>query len=74
MKKNYEILVVDDDETIVHLLGDLLRDEGYSATSAFCGDEALANLRTQPYQLIMLDLVLPDMFWGDVPVKAGGEI
>ncbi len=61
MMKNYAILVVDDDETIAHLLIDLLRDEGYSATPAFRGDEALAKLRVQPYPLILLDLVLPDV-------------
>jgi response regulator RpfG family c-di-GMP phosphodiesterase len=61
MKSEFEVLVVDDEETIAQVLSELLRDEGYRATSVFCGNHALANLRARRYQLVMLDLVLPDM-------------
>lgn len=60
MRNEYEILVVDDDESIVHFISELLSTEGYSTTPAFRAHEARAKLRLQSYQLVMLDLMLPD--------------
>jgi DNA-binding NtrC family response regulator len=61
MKADYAILVVDDDESIAHVLCEMLSDEGYPVTPALCGIDAIANLRGGLYRLVMLDLVLPDL-------------
>ena len=60
MNREYEILVVDDDESISQLLSELLREEGYPATRVSNGKDMRDTLRAQPRHLVMLDLVLPD--------------
>jgi two-component system alkaline phosphatase synthesis response regulator PhoP len=54
------ILLVDDDDSLVMLLGDRLRREGYNAKS--CGDVAHAEelLKDHTFDVILLDVMLPD--------------
>lgn len=56
MKK---ILVVDDEPSIVTLLTFNLEKEGYQVTSATDGLEALEVALTQPFDFILLDVMLP---------------
>lgn len=58
MKK---ILVVDDEEGIRALYGEELRDEGFIVQSAASGEEALAALDSFSPDLIILDIMMPDM-------------
>ncbi len=55
------ILVVDDDDTIRELVVMALADEGYQTAMACHGAEALAELRRQPADLILLDMRMPIM-------------
>jgi CheY-like chemotaxis protein len=56
------LLVVEDDETILASLSDLLRDEGATLITASNGRDALAALRaSEPVDLILLDLMMPVM-------------
>jgi CheY-like chemotaxis protein len=56
------LLVVEDDETILASLCDLLREEGATLTTASNGRDALASLRaSEPPDLILLDLMMPVM-------------
>ena len=52
------ILVVDDQESIRHFISKNLEDEGYDVTCASAGKEALAAIRSQPPDLVLLDLML----------------
>ncbi len=61
MKDPVKILVVDDNESISQLLSEALGEQGYSVTRMTRGEEALMELRRQPYSLVLLDLVLPGM-------------
>ncbi len=54
------ILVVDDESEIREGLELLLSSEGYGVTSAESGDAGLAKLEEQPFDLLLLDLSLPD--------------
>lgn len=58
-----QILVVDDDLEIRECVVEVLRDEGYAATGAVNGREALALLAAAvvPPDLILLDLLMPVM-------------
>jgi DNA-binding response OmpR family regulator len=58
MKK---ILVVDDEEGIRVLYGEELRDEGFIVQGAANAEEALAALDSFCPDLIILDIMLPDM-------------
>ena len=54
------ILVVDDEAEIREGLELLLGSEGYGVTSAETGGEGLARLEEKPYDLLLLDVSLPD--------------
>lgn len=53
------ILVVDDEESIVQFVSYNLRKEGYEVTSAKDGDEALQLAEAEPFDLVVLDIMLP---------------
>ena len=55
------ILVVDDDFHGRQLLLSILRIAGYSAHEAMNGKTALRLLKEQPVDLVLLDVLLPDM-------------
>ena len=56
-----KILLVDDEPGIVRMLETVLRKEGYtSISSAFTGQEAMEKISRNPYDLIVLDIMLPD--------------
>lgn len=54
-----KLLVVDDDLHIRRLIGIYLRDAGHEVTEAATGEEALQVLHTQPFDVVLIDLVLP---------------
>jgi len=55
------ILVVDDDQTTRHVLKKVLTSAGFNATAAKDGVEALKLLRTQRFDLLLLDVWMPRM-------------
>lgn len=67
MKK---ILIVEDDSKINEMINLNLSKEGYSCVSAFSGTEAELLLKSQCFDLIILDLMLPgksgEAFLGEV--------
>jgi DNA-binding response OmpR family regulator len=56
-----KIMVVDDEPDAVELVAFNLRQAGYSVTTAGDGAEALQKARTQVPDLIILDVMLPEM-------------
>jgi two-component system, NtrC family, nitrogen regulation response regulator NtrX len=54
------ILVVDDELEIRQSLEEILREEGYAVTSAGSAGEALTLLRDANYDVLLLDIWLPD--------------
>ncbi len=55
------ILVVDDEPDIRNLISDILKDEGYSVSTAANGDEANQQLNIKQPHLILLDIWMPDI-------------
>ena len=55
------ILVVDDAPRNLKLLADLLDASGYRARTAGSGREALARLAEEDWDLVLLDVVMPDL-------------
>jgi len=53
------ILIVEDDETLQQTLAYNLREEGYQVNVARDGYQGLEIARAQPYDLIVLDVMLP---------------
>ena len=55
------ILVVDDEPSIRETLGGILEDEGYRVTPAEDGESGLTLLRDQHFDVVLLDVWLPQM-------------
>lgn len=53
------VLIVDDSETDAQFMKALLEKAGYQVTVAHALDQAMAVLRREPPQLILMDVVLP---------------
>ncbi|MCL5670643.1 MAG: sigma-54 dependent transcriptional regulator [Acidobacteria bacterium] len=54
------ILIVDDEKEIVESLEELLKTEGYQAARALTAEEGLQKLGREPFDLVLLDVNLPD--------------
>jgi DNA-binding response OmpR family regulator len=59
--KTPHILIVDDEPNIVMSLEFLMRKNGYQVGIARNGTEALAAIDQTPYDLILLDIMMPDV-------------
>ncbi len=60
-KKRYKILVVDDEKRIVHFIRLNLEHDGFDVLTAYDGSEALKRVREDLPDLVLLDVMLPDM-------------
>ncbi len=60
-RKNYRILVVDDEESILLLLKRILEDDGYQVLTARDGREALTAAEARRPDLVITDLRMPRM-------------
>jgi class 3 adenylate cyclase/CheY-like chemotaxis protein len=61
MKSPAKILVVDDTPRNVKLLADLLTVKGYGVVTATSGQEALDKIEREQPDLVLLDVVMPEM-------------
>ncbi|MEW6618852.1 MAG: response regulator [bacterium] len=55
------ILLVDDDQGICSIFSNFLERWGYLVTIAHSGDSALAQMKKKSFNLVLLDIKLPDM-------------
>ncbi|WP_426753281.1 response regulator [Myxococcus sp. Y35] len=60
------VLIVDDERDLAELIDFNLRGSGFTTHVAHTGEEALAAARAQNPDLVLLDLMLPDMSGIDV--------
>jgi DNA-binding response OmpR family regulator len=56
---NEHILIVEDEQELCLTLGDRLRSEGYAVECAFDGKSGMDKIREAPFDLVILDLMLP---------------
>jgi DNA-binding response OmpR family regulator len=67
------VLVVEDEPDLADAIAAGLRREGYAVDLAHAGDEALVKARVYPYDLICLDLSLPELGGREVCRMIRGE-
>lgn len=61
MADTYQILVVDDDASIVHILETCLKQEGYSVLVAYNGENAARIAQERRPDLIIMDVMMPHL-------------
>jgi|WetSurSiteA1Bulk_404760.scaffolds.fasta_scaffold04572_6 DNA-binding response OmpR family regulator len=59
--KNYRVLVVDDEQRMAKFIRLNLEHDGFRVVEAFTGTQAMDRLRTSLPDLILLDVMLPDL-------------
>ncbi len=59
MDNQHRILVVDDEEAHRTVLSGELVNEGYQVGTAGDGDEAIAIIKQQPFDVVLLDIKMP---------------
>ena len=74
-ERHGRILVVDDEADVREVLADVLASQGHTVTLAGGGQEALAYLERDPFDLVITDLGMPDVNGWDVAraVKSGRQ-
>lgn len=58
--QKHNILIIDDDEDLSMIISDMLEYNGFSVTTALCGEQAAELLSDNSYNVILLDINLPD--------------
>ncbi len=61
MKKKYSVLLVEDEENLQDALRLNFEIEGYEVTSAYDGAEALKTVHSEYFDVIVLDVMLPEI-------------
>jgi DNA-binding response OmpR family regulator len=56
-----KILIVDDEDDILHFLELVLREKGYDVATASGGHEALTKAQVDRPDLVLLDIMMPQM-------------
>lgn len=68
----YQILIIEDDPDINQMIHEYLTNQGYSCTQAYSGSEGNLLFSMKPFDLILLDLMLPGMAGEELlPLFAG---
>ena len=58
---DFKILIVDDNRDFVEFIRILLAHHGYTVRSACSGRECLESMRREPVDLVILDVMMPQM-------------
>lgn len=56
-----KILLVDDNEELCKNLSDILELKGYEVTTVFDGSQALENIKSNAYDLVVMDVKMPGL-------------
>lgn len=56
-----KVLIVDDEKNIVELIRRNLQLEGYETVCAYCGQEAVHRVMTEKPDIVLLDVMMPDL-------------
>lgn len=70
-----KILIAEDDDSVASFLRQACEEAGYEVAVASDGNEALAQAKSHPFELILLDVMLPGMDGFEVcrRLRAGGD-
>jgi DNA-binding NtrC family response regulator len=61
VEEKRKVLIVDDDRDIVSIVSTILRGKGWDITAAYSGQEALEAVTSSKPDIILLDIMMPEM-------------
>ncbi len=56
-----DLLLIDDDPEVAELLSSYLQSEGFTLDSMYTGESGIQAAEKKSYELILLDVMLPDL-------------
>lgn len=65
----YKVLLVDDEQSVLDSIGDVLTDNGYDVVKAGNGTQALELLAKNEVDLVLLDIIMPGLNGREVMQK-----
>lgn len=68
--KRYRVLLVDDEPNVLSALRRVFRQENYDIVTANNGEQAIALLESQTFQVVISDFMMPGMNGGEVLKRA----
>lgn len=71
---SFSVLIVDDEPKNIQLLGNLLKENGYEVEFALNGEKALEWIGSKPFDLVLLDIMMPEMDGYEVCKKIKADI
>ncbi len=55
------VLIIEDEKEIADGVAGILKGEGYAADTVYDGEEGLAYIRSNAYDIVLLDVMLPHL-------------
>ncbi|MEW6567135.1 MAG: response regulator [Chloroflexota bacterium] len=74
MGASAKILVVDDEPDTVGLIELTLQTAGFDVQTAISGEQALRKVRDESFDLVLLDIMMPDLSGYDVLRRINQEV
>jgi DNA-binding NtrC family response regulator len=68
------VLIVDNDEHILTSLEALVKNEGFDSRTTWSGHEALALIESHPFDVVLVNNHLPDLYYGDFLKRASKQV
>jgi DNA-binding response OmpR family regulator len=59
LRRRQRVLLLDDDPSMQRLVSALLKKEGFRVDVVLTGREAIASMDSHPYDVVLLDLMMP---------------
>ena len=69
-----KVLIVDDDSDNLLIISKILESEGYEVNTASTGEASMGFLKKKQVDLVILDVMLPDVLGTDLCVKLRNEL
>lgn len=61
MEEKYTLLVVDDEVEALRMVGMMLKNSPFDVITAMNGEEALAKAQSREVDIVLLDIMMPDI-------------
>lgn len=74
MFRKYRVLIVDDVPKNIQIVANLLGDQEYEISYATNGEQALGHIEEEDFDLVLLDVMMPDMNGYEVCKQIKGRI